>query len=752
MNLTSMPPVRAALAALFVVNAVVISLPLDSYAADTKEMVPEEEAVQMDTLEVSTTIGNYHETTSSMATKVPTDLKAISGSLQILNFSALSDRNAKTLQDVYTYIVGMAQSQVNVNGFTFRGFTNTGGFTQNIQFDGLMGATTNRGGASNANVESIEFLKGPNSVLYGQMRPGGLMNIITKSPQPTQSATISVSYQTYAGEFDWPGEQNGFIGSIDLTGPIDAKKHLLYRLIVAGQDVHTWRKGVWKRNMYVYPSLMYKWSNDTQLSVKMEALYERQRQDDGLLPIFTNSNWGPSASYVVARYNTVYQEPTDYTNDDGYAIHTSFKTRFNDRWNFRLQNRTAYSREFIRELTNIVSGARATPATPIEATTYVRQYNYTDGPHRYCYFDSNVYGDIGPEKFKNTVVFGLAGGAEATDARRISFGTKVAPISIFHPILGVTPYPADGKSPNNPKQNLTSFGAYAFDMMNIAQRWHVSVGTRYDQQQAHTFDPINPVTSPYLHQLVHAVTSQGGVVYDITKQLSGYACVSQSFTPNSVTTVDENGNAGFPVEKGLQYEGGLKFESSDHNFYASLAAYLIKRQNVAVSTGLTLPVSKLAIFRLDGEQRSKGIEFESQWRPLLHWQFQAGLALNKAYIAKSIKNPKQVGEDLVNAPRVSANFWTRYNVPTGPMKGLGFGLGIIHVGKQWAVLNTTTGAFRIPSWTRADGNIYYKWRKYELTLNCMNLLDTRYIQIARAQEVLVPGDERRITLSATTHF
>src|SRR6185312_4854488 len=70
------------------------------------------EVVKLEAFNVnSTTIGTYHEESSAMATKVPTDLKELAGSLQILNANAISDRNAQTLPDIFAYVVGATQSQ-----------------------------------------------------------------------------------------------------------------------------------------------------------------------------------------------------------------------------------------------------------------------------------------------------------------------------------------------------------------------------------------------------------------------------------------------------------------------------------------------------------------------------------------------------------------------------------------------------------------------------------------------------------------
>ena len=140
---------------------------------------PTDDIVRLGEFKVSTSIDSYHQTTSTMASKLPMDLKDLASSLSILNAAAINDRNAVTLNDVVNYVVGAIQTQQIINGFSFRGFPNTGSYTQNIQFDGLMGATLKKAGSSAANVDSLEFLKGPNGVLYGQMNPGGLLNIVT---------------------------------------------------------------------------------------------------------------------------------------------------------------------------------------------------------------------------------------------------------------------------------------------------------------------------------------------------------------------------------------------------------------------------------------------------------------------------------------------------------------------------------------------------------------------------------------------
>ena len=110
------------------------------------------------------------------------------------------------------------------------------------------------------------------------------------------------------------------------------------------------------------------------------------------------------------------------------------------------------------------------------------------------------------------------------------------------------------------------------------------------------------------------------------------------------------------------------------------------------------------------------------------------------------------GFDLANTPRVSGNFWMRYNFPSGELKGLGFGTGVSYIGKVWTGDPTTTVYFQVPGWTRVDSSAYYKWKTYDLALNVQNLLDRRYIGYAQSALNLAPAEQRKLTLSATKRF
>lgn len=738
-----------------------LALPASLLFAQAPAAKPQEEIVKLDTFKVTSTIDTYYQTTSSMASKLPMDLKELASSLSVLNSAAIVDRNAVALTDVFAYVVGATASQANVNGFSFRGFPNTGSYTQNIQFDGLMGATLKKGGSSSSNVDSLEFLKGPNSVLYGQMNPGGLLNIVTKNPKEVRETTLRATYSTFPGEFTGLGEESNYTFSFDTTGPAGASKRLFYRLVAEVGQSPSSRPGNWNNAFSVYPALTYKWSPRTHLTLKFEYSQDFRRQDDGIIPIFTNNTaFGPTATWFTAPLDTVYNDTKDKATDRGEAAHVKFQTMLPGDWTLRLNARSVWHVDVVREFT--VNNANVfSPASTFARPTSLlrRQYNYVKNGHRYNFVDLNAFRQFTHGAVKQTVLVGTGGGGEFFGNTRIAFGpnqTVAQAITLVNPVIDQVPnYPADGTGATNNTTWQGALGAYVSDQIKIGQDLNISLGLRRDRQRVHGQNTLNPVLTTFSTEL-KATTKQVGVVYALTPALSVYGSWSESFKPVVQIAFDVTGNNRFPPESGEQYEGGLKFSNAARTLNLSLAAYEINRTNVIVPSGTNFTVATgaarpgQAISRLDGQQTSKGAEAELQWQPLPHWQLQAGYAANKARITASTRNPASVGLDLANAPRTSASFWTRFNIPRGDFKGLGFGTGVIYVGNAWAGDPTTTVYYRMPSWTRVDVSSYYKLGRYNLALNIQNLLDRRYISSAQSALTLNMGEQRKLTLSVTT--
>lgn len=159
----------------------------------------------------------YNPTDANVGTRTNTPLRDIPQTINVIPQQVIKDQRALT--------IGEALRNVGVVGSgTFAQSDRLilrGSGTTNILTDGLRNYFVGyRDLTSIGNVERIEVLRGPASVLYGQGSLSGTINLVTKQPliDPFYAASFSVgSYDTYQG-------------TLDLSGPLTTDKSVLYRL------------------------------------------------------------------------------------------------------------------------------------------------------------------------------------------------------------------------------------------------------------------------------------------------------------------------------------------------------------------------------------------------------------------------------------------------------------------------------------------------------------------------------------------
>ena len=702
-----------------------------------------DETVELEEFRVTSDIGMYAEKVSAAGTKTPMDLKDYAGTVQILNAAFLSDQRARTLEDVFPYIVGMAREATDSVGFTLRGFgnANPGVTLNNLQIDGLPGTASRYGAPNTANIERVEVLKGPSSLLYGQLDPGGMINIVTKSPQVVRSNTLFAQVYTYAGDMASFGKEVSESATFDSTGPIDKDQHWLYRIIGSAENLKSFRNYHFAHNYLLFPSLTYRWDANTELTAKLDIVRQRHHYDTGLIaPLNIIS--------LVAARNITYQEPTDQEYDYGNTLNLDFRHSFLNEWVLKVETRSVEHKDGRRviETKNVVN------AVPVQNSTVVRRLRHMINARDYNFLDANLYGNVGPESFRNTLIFGVNGGYEKSDLHRLAFGPAVTPnVNVYDPLIGVTPYPADTPAGNTDAiLRMWNYGAYASDQIKIGAYLHANIGFRYDRQDATYADPI---LGNAQKQSVHATVPSFGLMYEPTDHLSLYASYSKSFVPLPPTTVDANGKAGFPPETSYQVETGAKADFLDRNLTAVLAVYDIKRQHVVENVPQGFLANGVQYSIPIGTQESKGVEMSVTYRPVRNWEIELNLSYDDARVVKTL-DPTIINTRLPNAPRQDESLWTRYNVPSGPLSGFGIGIGAFNVSDRvgTSATNLPGAGQEISGYWRMDAALYYQWKRSSVALNVQNLFDRNYILSVPLIFQITPGDPRRLTLSYKTQF
>ncbi len=192
------------------------------------------EAIALDTITVAgapafreTATGpvqGYRATRSATATKTDTALRDLPQTVNVVPREVIVDRAETRLADAL-FNVSNVQPGGTIQGrsdtFIIRGFR-----TQTYAIDGVfMNQASNFYPVQRdlADVERIEVLKGPASVLYGRGDPGGVINIVTRQPSLVPTADASIQ----GGSFGFrrvQGSVSGPVPGADGSPPASASR------------------------------------------------------------------------------------------------------------------------------------------------------------------------------------------------------------------------------------------------------------------------------------------------------------------------------------------------------------------------------------------------------------------------------------------------------------------------------------------------------------------------------------------------
>ena len=164
------------------------------------------------------------------ATRDEQEIRKIPANVTIIGKEEIERSNAKTTVDVLKDEVGVVVRDYTGNGKTasvdIRGFGETGAINTLVLVDGRRVNEIDLSGVDWTQVpldqvERIEIVRGPGSVLYGDNAVGGVINIITKKPEKPFSAKSEVIRGSYLYH-----KESGSVGG--KWGPFSAILHADY--------------------------------------------------------------------------------------------------------------------------------------------------------------------------------------------------------------------------------------------------------------------------------------------------------------------------------------------------------------------------------------------------------------------------------------------------------------------------------------------------------------------------------------------
>lgn len=664
----------------------------------------------------------YSVPSATTGTRTDTPIRDIPQSIQVVPRQVIEDQGVTRVSDITRNVSGVVAT-TGPSGvgeqFTIRGFGgNDSAGAGNEYRNGFR--TLDLGSFNSSNIERVEVLKGPASVLYGQIEPGGVINFVTKQP---------LDRPYYSGELEI-GSYAFYKPSLDISGPLTQDERLLYRFNIAYENSDSFVDFVDREIFQISPSFTYEIGDNTKLSLSYEYLSENGTNNPGLPrnPI----------AFDLPR-NLFLGEPGDTVDNEAQSLNLDLEHRFSENW--QLRSRFAWqSSSFKRE-------AHRIGRNPEEDGTLDRFFQSDLANRNEGYsIQTDLIGKLKTGSIDHQLLFGVEW--LRYDLLDDTGFATVDSINIFDPIYGSPRPTVLDQGASTFSSSSDSIGLYVQDQVTLLPNLKLLVGGRYEfidessQFQDLDVDGTTPIGEVIEDSFSNeAFSPRVGIVYQPIEPVSLYASYSRSFVPNNVFTI--TGELIEPT-RGTQFEAGVKAEFLDGRLSATLAAYQITKTNVASLDPNDLnEEASIAI----GKIRSRGIEFDLAGEPLPGWNIIASLFFNESVVRVGDPDNSPVGDTLINAPASGASLWTTYEIQTGDMKGLGFGVGVFYVGDTQAELPNT---FVIPSYVRADAAIFYKRTNWRAGLNFKNLFDTTYYTSQGA--AIYPGDPFTVLGSVSVEF
>jgi iron complex outermembrane receptor protein len=197
------------------------------------------------------------------ATRINTPLNDLPFSITAFTPQFIADTGAESLLDVVSQSAGV-KSGISNNTQGNAAFS-VRGFVQSPQRDGFSSNALTSNYVAAPVIERVEVVKGPASLLYGAIAPGGTVNYITKSALERPSAESHVmlgSYNYYGAVFD---ENQPLIpGS------------LLFRIVASYENNEQYYQNVQGHTEVVFP--VFKWiiSPKATLSLSYQVYHSRE--------------------------------------------------------------------------------------------------------------------------------------------------------------------------------------------------------------------------------------------------------------------------------------------------------------------------------------------------------------------------------------------------------------------------------------------------------------------------------------------
>jgi catecholate siderophore receptor len=681
--------------------------------------------------------------------KYSVPLRDVAQTIAVVPREVFEEQGAITLSDVLRNVPGITLQAGEGGGasstagdmFNMRGFNASNSlFVDGVRDDGLISRDV-------FNLEQVEVFLGPTGADVGRGTAAGYVNMQSKAPHMDNRASTLVAFGS-ADQLRMSADANWATPQTRQESGWLAKSALRLNVLwqdsgVPGRDV------VQLESKAVAPSVALGLGTPTRVTLAAQIVRQDNTPDYGIpgaawreAPLTPTTALAP-APVRQSNYYGAAGFDYDRVTQDSYTA----KVEHDVNRRFTLRHQTRYNRTHREAAISAIQNVAAYNATTNLVTT-ARQGNERD--NSVVSNQTTFTGRFATGTLRHAPSLGVEYATEEQFAPTLTgLGTR-APVDIFNPNPrdGVTGFaPARTLGSSSGESNTIAF--YAFDSVELNQRWQVSGGLRWEHYDTRfqTLDAAG-VRTVGLEGRDSLISGKAGLLFRASDQGNVYLSYGTSATPpgNANFTlsaqVNNQNNPNVEPQSSTNLEVGSKWDVAGGRLSLNGAVFHTENENVIFTVDAT---AVPPMFNQDDGQIVNGVSLGALGRITDRWEILA----NAGYLDTELRtqNAANNGRRLTLSPAFSGSLWTTYRLPVR----LTVGGGVRYTDSVWI---NAANTIKSPGYRIVDALAEYAVNSHlSLRLNVYNVTDELYIRnVNNNGGRYNPGQPRSAMLTANLRY
>ncbi len=694
--------------------------------------------------------------------KMPGSLHETPRSVTALSSGELRERNVRNIPELLATVPGMSPNSYRTGGYHFyaRGFRMS---PEDTRVDGFPGINLGGGyGASLFGIEQAVMLRGPAGLLYGSNNsPGGMINLVTKRPQPVRSTRLDLRAGGYQGNGVSLSQRPSVSSDFDSTGAVTRDSRILYRTLFTAENNNYYTANVRDRNQFANGALTFRLDRLGLYSITPMFQYGKMVRPSGGGIVISPSTSLSTNDGVSGPINLRDLSPLDVNLSAGLQNYYSSQAGFDfravptTRWNINVAYRHFRNDRHINQWTPQVS----TPAQIALLTgrnEVQRVQSKSDALNRYQNLDANTSYEFRGTSWKSTMQVGAYTRVTGVQSTSLLGPAPPAgsPLNIYTgfaltPIRDAYPSIAFGN-----RVLTTNWNGYVQNRTTLlSDRLVLALGLGYGQS--------HPGGAPVRKG---EVMPNYSALFNVTRSLAVFGSYSTSFNPVDPTLENVAGQRGtFDPTTGNNYEVGAKFDLPSRRASATLSFFKNSISNALVQTGINdVNPNGVRYYQEAGSRRGKGIEWTTDLRLVRDVFFNGSVSYTdsiytgagpaSAAITRAIP-----GSKAEKTPKWAWTARTDYQRSEGRLAGFGASFALLwqdqRLGSNGARTYAAPDPLMLPAYLRVDASLCYRLNRHlDWAFNIENLTDRRIFINATTGSSIEIAPPRTATIRMSYRF